>query len=360
MKIMHVSDLHIGCRMYGIEQRECDFYNALNEIKKIAIGQKVDVVLIAGDLFDSSKPSARAVYEVSKFVRDLTEHKIKTIGIEGNHDLTKDSYWLRTCGIEPIGLTPYLLDSTSSIEGFNYCDSDTLITKLEDLVSDYEEKGICAPVVTLHCGFQEMGAGFNPDLSVQQVVGLLKRIGCKYVAIGHIHIPIEQQHDGIWFVQPGSLEMKSIDEPHDKLVEIVELDQNKGYEVVSLEQIHYKTRTIVFFNIEKEEDINEDLHSKVKSNLDSLCVFYIQNAIKDGVSRVTNIAKDYHVMFRVIPVGGDVQETSAYDRKNSMNLLKDAVETFFDEESDQFKLVMEILTTGNPRIVIENYLNENN
>ena len=46
-----------------------------------------------------------------------------------------------------------------------------------------------------------------------------------------------------------------------------------------------------------------------------------------------------------------------YDRRKSMDLLKDSVAAFFDEASPQYKMVLDIISTGNPRLVVERFMN---
>ena len=228
IKILHTADCHVGCRQYGMQEREEDFYYALQRASVMAINEHANFVLISGDLFDSSKPSARAVLEVKNCIDTLKTHGIEALGIEGNHDLTKDNYWLRVCGIVPLDMGYENSFLGFQAIGVNYCHSDDLLYKLDNLAATCEADGACYPLVALHCGVAEMNCSFNPDVSQQQLVPLLKRIGCTYCAFGHIHIPCEQVVDGIMFVQPGSTECKSVDEPHQKSVEIFEMEENTG------------------------------------------------------------------------------------------------------------------------------------
>lgn len=365
MRIMHMADLHLGTRQYGYAEREEDFYKALEEVKKIAIDRKVNVVLIAGDAFDTPKPPARAVYELARFVNTLRMNGMVVCGIEGNHDKTPDNYWLRTCNIDPLELaTPntIMLDGGEQINigGLNFDRSEEILTKLEGLVeksATWEFVGRpdkSLDIVVLHLGLAEMGAGFNPDLSVQQLAPRLKALGCKYCALGHIHIPYEQKVDGIWFVQPGSLELKSIDEPQNKGVEIFEI---KDGEVTSMERVPYKTRQMEFLELNTDADVANLTEARAKELTDKLVVAYVSNTIQSGVGKVADWAKQNAIMCRVMPVGTDAKQQKEYDRSNSMNLLKEAVETFFDEGSEQYKMVMDILATGNPRLIVEKYLN---
>jgi len=353
IKILHTADNHVGCRQYGMQQREDDFYLALQRATIAAVNERADVLLIAGDLFDSSKPSARAVLEVKNCVDEAKRHGLEVLGIEGNHDLTQDSYWLRVCGIVPLdeGYENDMLGLRAI--GVNYCRPDDLLTKLEMIATTCEAEGKKYPLVALHCGVAEMNCSFNPDVSQQQLVPLLKRIGCAYCALGHIHIPCEQIVDGIMFVQPGSTECKSVDEPHDKSVEVFEMEENTG-KVVSAARKEMFARKIQLFDVKKDEDIDDLCNADVNA----LVVVYVNNKVRDGVARATEKLKWHSQLTRVIPVGDKAAEQQTYDRSKSMNLLKDAVLAFFDENSEQYRMVMDIINTGNPRLVVEKFMND--
>lgn len=82
---MHTSDLHIGKTVHEFsmlnEQR-----HILRQITDIAEAEKVDVVVIAGDIYDRSIPSTDAVNMLDDFLTILINRKIKVILISGNHD----------------------------------------------------------------------------------------------------------------------------------------------------------------------------------------------------------------------------------------------------------------------------------
>lgn len=352
MRIMHAADLHLGCRQYGMARREEDFYDALHQIHDVALEKKVDNIILSGDIFDSPKPPAKAVLKMTQFVNAMRTCGIGVYGIEGNHDKTNGNYWLQVCRIRELdGATPWNLGKDIMAYGLTFDRSENVLTRLEELQNQVGK----AHIMALHLGVAEMGAGFNPDLSLDQLVPPLEKLGVKYCALGHIHVPAEQKRGNIWFVQPGSLEMKSIDEPQDKGVEIVEF--GKDGEIVSMERVNYPTRKVQFMDIRYDDDLNQFTSAKAEELKDSLVVAYVVNSVNDGVRRITDWSREHELMCRVIPVGDDAKVQKEYDRSNSMNLLKEAVETFFDEGSEQYALVMEILHTGNPRLVMERYMN---
>ncbi len=85
MRFFHISDLHIGRRLCGFSLLE-DQRMILDEILALAREQKPDGMLIAGDLYDKSMPSAEAVELLDRFLTELAEAGIPAWVISGNHD----------------------------------------------------------------------------------------------------------------------------------------------------------------------------------------------------------------------------------------------------------------------------------
>ena len=95
MKILHVSDTHLGYSAYrkatpdGINQREIDAYNAFNQFIDYAVKTKPDLIIHSGDLFDSVRPNNRAItFSIDQILR-LSKKKIPIIIIAGNHEHPK-------------------------------------------------------------------------------------------------------------------------------------------------------------------------------------------------------------------------------------------------------------------------------
>ena len=85
MKLIHLSDLHIGKRVNEFSMLEDQEY-ILKKIIKVIDDEKPDAVLIAGDVYDKSVPSAEAVQLFDSFLTDLAKRKLHTFIISGNHD----------------------------------------------------------------------------------------------------------------------------------------------------------------------------------------------------------------------------------------------------------------------------------
>lgn len=85
MKFLHTADLHIGKRIFELSLIEDQKY-ILNQIADIAVSERVDAVLIAGDVYDRAVPSTEAVSLLHLFLTGLQEKGIPVIMISGNHD----------------------------------------------------------------------------------------------------------------------------------------------------------------------------------------------------------------------------------------------------------------------------------
>ncbi|MFZ9661191.1 MAG: metallophosphoesterase family protein, partial [Chitinophagaceae bacterium] len=86
MKILHTADWHLGKRL-DIYSRMKEQQEVMEEICSIASNEKVDVVLIAGDLFDTYNPSAEAEDLLYNILVKLSDHGNRAvIAIAGNHD----------------------------------------------------------------------------------------------------------------------------------------------------------------------------------------------------------------------------------------------------------------------------------
>lgn len=85
MRLLHLSDLHLGKRIYEFSMIEDQKY-ILEQILNIAEKQQVDCVLLAGDIYDKPVPAAEAVQVFDGFLTKLAERKISVCVISGNHD----------------------------------------------------------------------------------------------------------------------------------------------------------------------------------------------------------------------------------------------------------------------------------
>ncbi len=85
MKLLHISDLHIGKRVNAFSMIEDQKY-ILRQILAIADSQQADGVMIAGDIYDKPVPSAEAVQLFDWFLTELADRGKQVYAVSGNHD----------------------------------------------------------------------------------------------------------------------------------------------------------------------------------------------------------------------------------------------------------------------------------
>ena len=85
MRFAHLSDLHIGKRVNGFSMIEDQKY-ILNQMIEIIKKEQVEAVLLAGDIYDKTVPSAEAVQVLDDFLIQLSSQHLPIFIISGNHD----------------------------------------------------------------------------------------------------------------------------------------------------------------------------------------------------------------------------------------------------------------------------------
>lgn len=107
MRILHTADWHLGKKLDFVSRIE-EQVNVMEEICQIADNQNVDLVIVAGDLFDAFNPPTEAVELLYKTLKRLTNNgRRPVIAIAGNHDspslIDAPDPLARECGIIMIG-----------------------------------------------------------------------------------------------------------------------------------------------------------------------------------------------------------------------------------------------------------------
>lgn len=256
MKFLHTADLHIGKKIFELSLIEDQKY-ILSQIYDIACKEQVDVVLIAGDVYDRAVPSTEAVELLDLFLTRLQAAGIPVIMISGNHDspervsfadaiLEKQGLYIAGSYQEPLKtvtledafgpvtfvcmpfVKPAVTGGTTSAEAV-----ENMLSKLPMTLSLNQR------YVLLTHYFVTGENGETPELSDSETdvnVGGLDSVPANcfanfcYVALGHIHKP---QHIGAGQVYYSGSPLKySFSEARgDKSVNIVELGERGKVEV---------------------------------------------------------------------------------------------------------------------------------
>ena len=85
MRILHLSDLHLGkrvCETSMLKEQEAVFDSIIDHLRS----SPTDAVIIAGDIYDRSIPPESAVVLFSSMIERISDMGITVMAISGNHD----------------------------------------------------------------------------------------------------------------------------------------------------------------------------------------------------------------------------------------------------------------------------------
>ena len=95
LKILHFADSHVGVELYGrpdpatgLNTRLIDFSRALDRIADAATGEKVDLVVFAGDAYRSREPNPTHQREFASRILRISQSGIPVYMLAGNHDMS--------------------------------------------------------------------------------------------------------------------------------------------------------------------------------------------------------------------------------------------------------------------------------
>jgi len=339
MKIIHTADWHFGYRQYGFRERETDFYAAGSYVGQRAIELKADAIVLSGDIFDMPKPPAVAVVEVCNIVADMKGEGIEVYGIDGNHDSVRGN-WLHVCGITPLESTPRMVADVL-IAGIPALRPSVFNEAVDQLV----EEGTHIDVLCIHQALGEFADFEAQDITALELAGKLAKIGVRYVAMGDIHDYHETVVGGIRFVYSGATEVNAIDESHDCSFSVIDItgDEIKtGYEPVV-------TRPIIEMHLKEEKELDA-LLAELNTEQTPLAVIWYEPEARELAKRAEKILREKNVLHRICPLSAASKGSiigqlarQGFERKGAMSQLKDAVVAFFEESSDEYQLVFQLL-----------------
>lgn len=233
---MHLADAHLDSPFQGLSFLPSnEFKNIKQSTQKsftkaidTALDRNVDLVLIAGDTFDSAHPSPQSQLFFSREIKRLTDQKIQVVMILGNHDYLNPNEML-------LPQTPYfkLLGSNEEVEEFeSKTKEDFRYTVVgfsyqhnhieTDKISEFPKKGDNFTIGLMHAGektttnYQNVYAPFT--------TAEIKDLNYNYFALGHIHLRQTLSEDPL-IVYSGNLQGRHINEQGSKGVYIGIVDK---------------------------------------------------------------------------------------------------------------------------------------
>jgi len=225
MHFLHVADTHLGYSAYykmaenGLNQREVDTYNAFHQFVDYAIKSKPDFIIHAGDLFDTVRPTNRAIkFAVEELLR-INEADIPIIIIAGNHETPK----MRETG-SPLSFFEHLKNVKVVYKGrYESIEIGNAIIHAiphnfskEDLIRNIKEakiRGGYTNILTMHVGILGIKEFSRGDFNEQIIPSGYLSPDFDYIALGHYHKATKVTSNAYY---SGSTEYFSFKEAGDK------------------------------------------------------------------------------------------------------------------------------------------------
>lgn len=238
MKLVHISDTHLGYFAYrklnpdGLNQREADCYNAFSRAIDLALQIKPDVVLHAGDLFDTVRPTNRAMAFAAEQTLRLSEEGIPTVIISGNHSTprmkeTGSPLRFLNCfeDVHAVFDRPRTIDLPEArIHAIPQCPSPVQLKEALSSVNDHLAKDRYN-ILMLHVGVVGLQAFKTGEFNEQIVSQDELDPALDYIALGHYHQCVEVTPNA-WYA--GSTERFGFGEVgQDKGILEVDLDRHE-------------------------------------------------------------------------------------------------------------------------------------
>ncbi len=254
VRILHLADLHLGASFPSMgeraEERARDFLSAFLRAVDYAAGpdKPVDVVAIAGDLFDTHDPDEGLVYQVEAALDRLHAAGIPVLLAPGTHDapayrrsvyrrlrLPKSAHLFTTPMID-VGPRLTIRGEAVQTYGIAY---DAAIA--ERPLAEFRPTGLADyHVGILHAALQDSPTWKirSNDMPVNRTE--IAGCGLNYLALGHYHNFAEVREGGSVAVYPGTLEGRKFGENGPRYLIVAEI----GRESVSVERTPWNARTL--------------------------------------------------------------------------------------------------------------------
>ncbi|HEY0429851.1 MAG TPA: exonuclease SbcCD subunit D [Pyrinomonadaceae bacterium] len=289
MKFLHISDVHLGCTRYQLNESPRDFFDAwIDVLQKYAIGEKVDFVIMCGDFFHKRNVPPETMNYAFAGLSLLKAAGIPIVTIEGNHDQKhndSDYSWLRSLAnwnllylLEPkkhegrmsyeawdeeTGQGGFIDIGRARIFGSDWygASANWAIPMLTAAIKE-NRRPDAFHLLLLHTDVEGHQTHPIPALSLANLKEL--KSVTDYVGLGHTHKSYEIDN---WAFNPGSLEITSIDDYRETrgafLVEVDEANQITATHIRNYRQRPFQRLSFDVSGYAETKDITEDVLAKV-------------------------------------------------------------------------------------------------
>ena len=277
IRFIHAADIHLDSPLKGLAKRHnlpidkilSATRNALVNLVTLAIDEKVDFVLLAGDVYDGDPEDLSANFHFNQQMGRLNQKNIKVVMITGNHDAkSKISRPLSP----PKNLT---ILSTDNPESFEITKQGEVIAIIhgQGFLKQAETRNLAttypAPIAgklnigILHTSLD--GRDGHDNYAPTTKIELINK-GYSYWALGHVHTR-EEVHQKPYIIFPGNIQGRHIRETGAKGCYLVTFKDNHEAQLdfKPLDVFRWEAITINLEGIEEESEFEGKLAETVES-----------------------------------------------------------------------------------------------
>ena len=251
LRLLHTADIHLGARHadlgeQAVAQRERQFA-AFRATVDLAIEERVDLFLIAGDLFDSNTQPRRSVDRVAAELRRLVEARIRTVIIPGTHDVYDRASIYRSHDLPALAgaagsdlltvLTPEA--PTIRLETLDVSVHGGVFATKRAPRSPLEAIDVAGDPSTWQVGLIHGSIAIPNQTEHDEVVVTLDEIAASkldYLALGHWHSGSKGKAGSTTYAYSGAPEPVALDQDRAGSVLIVTLESEDGAKSVKVEE----------------------------------------------------------------------------------------------------------------------------
>jgi DNA repair protein SbcD/Mre11 len=252
LRIIHTADVHLGARHDDLgeqasAQRERQFA-AFAATVDLAIAEKADLVLIAGDLFDSNVQPRRSVERVAAQLKRLATGRIRTVIVPGTHDVYDRSSIYRAYDLKALaGSTPdddWVTVLTPELPRIHLPSCDVVVhgpvfatkraphSPLRDLDVAAHRGTATWQVGVIHGSIAIPGKTERDDVVITtEEVGAS---GLDYLALGHWHSARQAKNGGTTYAYAGAPEPVALNQDRAGKALHVQLEQTPAGKTVTV------------------------------------------------------------------------------------------------------------------------------
>lgn len=318
MRIIHLSDLHLGKRVNGFSMISDQRY-ILEQILDIIKNEQADAVFIAGDIYDKAVPSLEAVQLFDDFLVNLSKLCLKVFIVSGNHDSPERiAFASRIISESGIYLSPvydghiekitvndefgplnvYLLPFIKPVHVRAHYNEENIDTYTDAVRTALTHTDIDENVRNVIIAHQFVTGASRSDSEEQSVGGLDNVDACvfdafDYVALGHIHGP--QNIGNVTVRYSGTpLKYSFSEEKHEKSVTVVDMYEKGNVSVRTVPLIPLRDMKTIKGNY--MDIMSKQFYEDIKTDDYMRVILTDEEDIPDAAARIRVVYKNLMLM----------------------------------------------------------------